>query len=224
MLCAATLSAQVVSSAEKAVDDINSAAALNLIFTTLDFPGSNLTGANGNNNSGEIVGAYTVSGSFVGHGFFYKDGKFTIFPLPHGHIAAYGGGINNFGDIAGSNVQSPDVGFYAKRGSPVQILIYPGSLSTFAVGINDNRIVVGAYYIFGNLGDTGFVYMNGKYISINYPGAVATFVTGINNSGQIVGTYNTPDWVQHGFTASHITPASFQSPNCCVAAAAVTEK
>jgi hypothetical protein len=75
---------------------------------------------------------------------------------------------------------------------------FPGSLVTYALGLNDAGNVVGIYL------DTqqqvhGFFLQGTIYISIDFPGAVATEALGTNNHGDIVGDYTDSAGRVHGF-------------------------
>ena len=71
------------------------------------------------------------------------------------------------------------------------VLKYPGSFqnTTDALGINNNNVIVGSYYIDAFSTTHGFKYSNGKYSTIDFPGAVYTAVLGINDNGDVVGEY-----------------------------------
>ncbi|HEX3738329.1 MAG TPA: hypothetical protein VHV29_01265 [Terriglobales bacterium] len=71
------------------------------------------------------------------------------------------------------------------------VLKYPGSFqnTTDALGINNNNVIVGSYYIDASSTTHGFKYSNGKYSTIDFPGAVYTAVLGINDNGDVVGEY-----------------------------------
>src|SRR6266404_1843769 len=62
------------------------------LYTTLDLPGSTLPQALGINDSGQIVGAYTVGG--IGHGFLLNGGVYTTLDHP-GSTNTLAYGINN---------------------------------------------------------------------------------------------------------------------------------
>jgi hypothetical protein len=75
---------------------------------------------------------------------------------------------------------------------------YPGSLVTYALGLNDAGNVVGIYL------DTqqqvhGFLLQGTNYTSVDFPGAVATEALGTNNHGDIVGDYTDSAGRVHGF-------------------------
>src|SRR5205085_4723489 len=68
----------------------------------------------------------------------------------------------------------------------------PGSLATYATGINSAGDVVG-YYVDSSGNFNGFVLSAGSYTTITYPGATVTHLFGINDNNQIVGTTPNPD-------------------------------
>jgi probable HAF family extracellular repeat protein len=65
-------------------------------FSTIDFPGADITGAYGINDRGQIVGFYQTP--TTGHGFIDTDGQFVTIDVGHSTIPY---GINNRGDIVG---------------------------------------------------------------------------------------------------------------------------
>jgi hypothetical protein len=101
---------------------------------------------------------------------------------------------NGLGSFILSNVD-PIAGT-AITASPVYV---PGSLGTFALGVNDAGNVVGVY--FDSQGrEHGFSSWQGSaYVSIDFPGAVATEALGTNKHGDIVGDYTDSAGVVHGF-------------------------
>ena len=68
-------------------------------FVSIDFPGASDTTATGINNSGVIVGSYTLNG--VIHGYKLVNGHFTTINFP-GAVSTQVNGINTNGDIAGT--------------------------------------------------------------------------------------------------------------------------
>jgi hypothetical protein len=74
----------------------------------------------------------------------------------------------------------------------------PGSTSSFALDINPQGDVVGAYSASGIM--RGFLLRLGAFTTIEPPGSTATTATGINPEGDIVGFY-VAGGVTHGFLA-----------------------
>jgi uncharacterized membrane protein len=71
-------------------------------YTTLDNPKAERysgTGLDDINNSGTIVGGYSVRG--IGHSFIYKDGMFADINPPNGFYTTVTG-INDLGDVVGN--------------------------------------------------------------------------------------------------------------------------
>jgi probable HAF family extracellular repeat protein len=193
--------------------------------TTLDDPFANGgTSAYGINNTGQIVGSYSVVGvspiTHQGYGFLYnrQDGTYTTLEDPHtfhGGVApgTSAQGINDLGQVVGDyaglyNGVGGTHGFFYSSGT-YTTLDDPlaGPLGTFAYGINNAGQIVG-YYITGSGVDRvnhGFLYSNGTYTTLDDPlaGPLGTFAYGINNAGQIVGSYNDASGVgSHGFLYS----------------------
>lgn len=90
-------------------------------FLTLAVPGASMTQAFGVNDSGEVVGAYTVGtgSSAVMHGFTWRPGHgFTTVDDPHGVGTTTINGVNDRGDL---------VGFYTdSAGNTDGMLAMPG--------------------------------------------------------------------------------------------------
>ncbi len=72
----------------------------NGVFTKIDFPGTTFTEPFGINNSGQIVGAFDGS---IGHAFLDSNGVFSTINFPGGDFESVAKGINNAGQIVGSD-------------------------------------------------------------------------------------------------------------------------
>jgi hypothetical protein len=188
----------------------------NNVFTEIDYPAATSTTLAGINDSGQIVGNYTVSGQTTapGIGFIWSNGSWTILTGPPGSA---GGvtitGVNNSGEVVGysdATVPNPfyvsgvtprtytaDVSFVYDNGKYTPLLgPEPGLDEVFATSINNNGVVAGYYepVLSVNSGGApalgpaqGFVYESGQYTTINEPGASATYLSGINDSGDLIG-------------------------------------
>jgi probable HAF family extracellular repeat protein len=157
-------------------------------FTTLNYPGAADTLAYGINDSGQIVGVFNAGGQ--GHGFLYTAGSFTTTPL-------LGTGINDSGQIVGTGGNSS----LLYSDGNLTIIHYPGSIATYAIGINNSGEIAG--WFSGSGAGRGFLDTGGTFTSIDVPGANnGTYAQGINDSGQIVGYFVDP--VFHGFLATPI--------------------
>ena len=110
-------------------------------YTTLDYPGSQATIANGINDLGEIVGYAYVNGYY---GFSYIDGVYTLLSVP-GSSATHAFGVNDSGQIVGTYVSSSgqEFGFLYVDGT-YTTLSFSESLNTSAVAINDLGQILGS--------------------------------------------------------------------------------
>jgi probable HAF family extracellular repeat protein len=98
-------------------------------------------------------------------------------------------GINKWGSIVGAGEIGGDLAFNGfKRWSNGSILMlnYPGAARTVPTSINDDGAVVG-YYTDAAGQSHGFLYLKGKWATIDYPKATQTLLSGISNAGMIVG-------------------------------------
>jgi hypothetical protein len=182
-------------------------------FTLFDHPGQPQTYASSLNNEGTVVGSAGVAGAVI-HAYVMQNGVFRGLDPSIPALVKGAAGINNFDEVAifaADGKGNNEYGFVMHNGK-FQPIVFPGAAGfTQALGINDNRVVVGWYFVTGqNGGAFGFAYQNGRYVSLAFPGAIDTYAGGINNAGQIVGEYVLPDFTQHGFVTSPITDADFQ--------------
>lgn len=152
-------------------------------FAAINFPGASDTSANGINNSGVIVGSYTLAGRT--HGFKLSNGHFTTIDIK-GAQSTVVSGISGNGDVAGTFVTNDlkSHGFLIHRGI-VTALNFPGAINgTVANGINNTLTVV------GTADDTlGFIWSAGKFRKFSAPSDIngATTLNGISNLGRVVG-------------------------------------
>src|SRR5262249_4070621 len=70
----------------------------------------------------------------------------------------------------------------------ISFIDVPGSVDTYASGINDAGQIVGGY-VDARGGGYGFILSGGTYTTLNVPGSVYTQAWGISNAGLIVGSY-----------------------------------
>ena len=113
-------------------------------FTSLDYPGGNLTTARGINNRGDIVGAYRVTPPR--HALLIRRGQF----LPFAPTTLLGTDLseafktNDRGDVVGQFVGDDGFthGFLLSKGV-VTTLDFPSASDTYAFGINESGTVVG---------------------------------------------------------------------------------
>lgn len=178
-------------------------------FTTIDFPGAVASLGTDINDSGQIVGEYTLSDLNHRHGFLLSDGVFTSITFP-GAVFTRALGINRYGDIVGDYISSNGNGVpnghdscYLLRGGVFTSIQFPNSNSTIPAGINANGDVVGWYL--DNKGTHGFLLRGGTFASIDFPGAAAdTEAWKINDFGEIAGRYKgATDGKYHVFVLSN---------------------
>ncbi len=84
------------------------------------------------------------------------------------------------------------------------VIDYPGSIRTFANGINDAGDIVGMYYS-PDQKRHGFLLRGlrgGQFTMIEFPGATDTWAWDINRAGDIVGSYLDPGGKQHAYLLS----------------------
>ena len=204
-----------------------------LTFTLINFPGAFETEVVGINNKGTIVGLYdptmpVPANADTGKGFYCqfpcknkKDFHSVVYPSSASTDLQ---AINSAGDMVGVYSLSPtppftDYGLLLSGGTFCSIDIgtaITGAMDTNALGINDEKDVVGSYDDPGT-GVTGFrlkdveapPYVNGlpqpcRYENLwvfTFPvvGVLQTEAAGINNAGVIVGNYLDSAQLSHGF-------------------------
>ena len=171
-------------------------------FQSLIVPGVAEPLPTGINDFGVIVGSGAqLVGAPPGPAWLYKNGHATTINVP-GSLSTNPQAINDFGQV---------VGWY--RSATSQVLAYEetrGAFSTLdlpasavATGINNLGEIVGWQDPFPNgSGPQGFLYIDGRFTTVNVPGATATMITGVNDLGQIVGTYQLPPGLQFAFVAT----------------------
>jgi hypothetical protein len=166
-------------------------------FTSFDYPGATYTEALGINDSGQIVGRYTVGDGSNFQGFIKNGTTYTSFNYP---VL----GINNSGQIVGSS--------FVKDGATSTSIYYPSSDATYVKGINNSGQIVG-FYETHNQGAShlhGFLTDGVTYVSFDWPGMNNTYGIGINDSGQIVG--NIYSGAQFGFIKNGTSYTSIYYP------------
>jgi probable HAF family extracellular repeat protein len=186
-----------------------------LKFTSLDFPGGNLTTGRGINNHGDIVGANRVNPPR--HALLIKKGQYI--PIAPASILGINyseaTNINDRGDITGQMIDENGFahGFLVIEGQ-VTILDVPGATDTFALGINDSGLVAGYWDLLDPNGNTlavyGFTWKDGGFIDtqINFPGAAGSGLFGVNARGDLSGVW-VPDVngnIEHGFVCPKSAP------------------
>jgi len=205
-------------------------------FTAIDVPGASSTFAEGINNQGQIVGAYSYppadqDGHQARNVFVLTNGSFSTFGYP-GAYYSIGYGINNAGQIVGIcqaeyyGTFGPCQDFYGiaegwvKTGGSYATVSFPGAISyaTNATGINDSGQVVGQYELPSGSA-YGYLLSGGSYTTVNPFGGVGSTANGINNAGDIVGFYCQGNCTQVGFLQSggNVTTITYPGASSTVA-------
>jgi uncharacterized membrane protein len=164
-------------------------------FTSIEVPGSQVTGPLKINDRRQVVGIY-FEGSTL-HGFLWDDGDFTTIDVPGAEATAVLG-INNRGEMVGSYTDAAGAyhGFLRDRSGAVTTLpdapgADPTAGGTQPTSINDRGQIVGLAYD-AQGGSRGFLLERGVLTMIDgATDAVFTRASDINNRGQIVGDYAT---------------------------------
>jgi len=133
------------------------------MFTTLIVPGASVTGPNGFNDAGSIVGVYLDENGNSGsdQGFLYSGGAFTTLNFP-GATGTGALGINNHGQIVGFYFDSLGITYsFLYRDGAFQQLTVPGCDDSFAYGINNHGDIVGVCQHSGRA--SGFLYKDGAF-------------------------------------------------------------
>lgn len=191
-------------------------------YTSLDFPGGDITTARGINNRGDIVGTYRILETPPRHALVIRHGQFLpLAPstlLGTNYSEAFK--INDRGDVVGQ--YNGDDGFFhgflLSKGI-VTTLDFPAASDTYAFDINQSGVVVGYWDIVDALGNVlaahGFVWKNGAFTEVNFPGSADSLVLGINVEGDYVGEWDTDinSPTGHGFVFSDGHFTSFDFPD-----------
>src|SRR5262249_7580768 len=166
-------------------------------FTSLDFPGGDITTARGINDLGEIVGTYRNPSAPPRHALLIRNGKFLpLAPstlLGTDYSEAFK--INDRGDVVGQYIGDDGFfhGFLLSKGV-VTTLDFPAASDTYAFGINASGLVVGYWDILDAQGNPlalhGFTWKDGAFSEVNFRGSADTVVLGINAEGDYVGEWD----------------------------------
>jgi len=165
----------------------------NFKYVTFDFPGSLATEGRGINNNGEIVGWYQMPGTCpssgcVHHGFTLINKVFRTIDLGNKTFTEVHG-VNDSGDLVGQYMGTDNQlhGFLLRHTGTLTTLNAPGAIAgvgTSANGVNNSLVVV------GTAGQTGFVWQNGKFTTLDFrqPGlGEDERLNAISNNGFMVG-------------------------------------
>ncbi len=169
-------------------------------FRTLDFPGATQTIARGLNDKGDVVGRFETTEG-VGHGYIYRNGKYTQldFPGPEG-TGTFPWNINASGVIVGRFTlpggDGPH-GFLYSKGKWTRI-DHPESKTSAANGINGSGEIVGIWFD-AQRNEHSFRLREGRFSSIDVPNAQRTLVDAILESGTVSGTFRDPGGVSRAY-------------------------
>jgi probable HAF family extracellular repeat protein len=174
------------------------------VFTDVSVPGAVNTYVSGINNTGQIVGSYSVHGSTDFDGFVDTGGTFTTILVP-GASDTRVNGINDAGQIVGQYTTiAPNQQSYFHSGGTFTTISVPECqpstcVLTGATGINNTGNIVGYYDLGGNTPEDSYLDIGGTFTALAMPGVVDTFALGIGNSGLVVGNFISSDLSRHGF-------------------------
>jgi probable HAF family extracellular repeat protein len=168
-------------------------------ITDLSAPPNQAVGFTALNNSGQLTGSYTPSGSSASHVFLYNNGTITDLGTNGGTFSA-GVSINVNGQI-GANAgvgptQQPNVHAFIISGAAFTDLgsLLPGLLSE-AASINGTGQVTGYSFTTNSGNQTideqsrhAFLYTNGMMTDLGtLQNAGYSYGTGVNDAGQVIG-------------------------------------
>jgi len=155
------------------------------------------------NNLGAFAGTLVQGGESFAF-FELKDAIVLIGP-PNGVQSINANGINNNNWVVGDFFDgTTEHGFRYTTTGGLKILDDPlaGSIGTIARGINDNGQIVGGYFDKSGA-EHGFLYLNGKWTTLDDKHGYNTECEGINSKGQIVGFYF-DNGLEHSFVATKV--------------------
>jgi len=191
----------------------------NFTFTTIEVPGALVTGVDGFNNSGTLVGYFNASKFSVYEGFIESNGTYTTLNDPNGVKGTQINGINATGTIAGTFFDSSNSGhgFIESQGTFVT-LNDPNAVANNYQGTNieaiNNGGTVAGWYSEANGETDGFIESNGTFTTIDDPfgGGGETEINAINNGGTIAGVFSDENG-PHGFIDINGTFTTVDDPN-----------
>jgi len=172
-------------------------------FTTVSFPKSNGTQANGINDKGEVVGLYLDSVNIT-HGFSLVGKKYTSLD-PKGESNTVAWGVNNAGQVTvyGTNSAGTFDSFLL-TGKTFKNINNPkakGGTGTIVHAPANNGDIDGTYYNSAG-SEMGWLLHKGKYYDVVDPGGV-TRADGINDKAELVGRYGSGTFGGVGFKATY---------------------
>lgn len=157
--------------------------------------GSSSAAAYSINNSGQVVGAFTLTNG-KNHAFFWQNGVMQDLGTFGGSLSA-ANNINNSGQVVGKyrNAYGKDHAFIWQNGVMQDLGTFPGDASSYAADINDSGQIVGG----SCSGAHALLWQNGVMQDLGkLPSGQERETCGINNYGQVVGWC----FVQFGYSYS----------------------
>jgi|SRR5579859_6070759 len=165
------------------------------------------TSVNGINGSQTIVGSYTVPkkcrGGYwvpISHGFMRSNGKY--YPIDVPGRATQPLALNDRGQIVGDSwpprCSGPPKAFLLDDAGYHE-LNFPGYYDIFALGIDNQGVIVGSMTSSETNAEVGFLLESQRLHIITFPGSAWSFLIGRNEHGDMVGNYGIGDAVYHGF-------------------------
>lgn len=153
----------------------------------VDSLGGEVAQATGISDAGQVVGLSQLTGSDAVHGFATKTGGGITDLGTLGGENSVASGVNGSGVVVGLSQTADNEtvhGFRYENGVMRELL--PNSAFSAATGINERGQICG--YTASRLGGiTGFVWQDGKVISIKPVKGQVSVALGINNNAQAVG-------------------------------------
>ena len=171
-------------------------------ITTYNYPNAQDTWFSRRNNAGVTVGYYDAGNPTNFHGIVLSGSKVVQVDYPTGQDkSTWLYGINKWGSIVGSYVTwingNFTTGAFKLQNGKFLPVKYPSAISTDALSINDNGVIVGRYSNTESANPEvhyhGFILQNGVYKSIDDPAGTSQYGTEINDinvQGVMVG-----DWI-----------------------------
>lgn len=185
-------------------------------FTTIQFPGANITIVNGGPNpEGTSVGSY-VDSSGVTHGFtLTKNGTLSSFDPP-GSVATTPDFIDPQGTIVGGYVDSAGAnhGFILEDGEYTTVN-FPGAAGTVITGINPSGEMSGFSCAVPACNTTTHSFLlskKGVFTGFDPPGAISSSASTVSPSGEVVGNFTDSGGKSHGYVLKHGTYTTIDVP------------
>ena len=186
------------------------------IYKPLDVPGATQvmggefefgpglgSAAFGTNNLRQVVGEFGTQNQ-SSNGFLEQNGEFTVINNPlSSHIPGEDGtkclGVSNFGVMACNYLTQAYAGAgsithgFLRRGSVDIPVEFPGSpnygFGTQVSGVNSLNVAVGIYG--DKAGYNGFIWVDGRFFTLNFPGMPYSELHSINDRGDVTGAFAT---------------------------------